>query len=231
MKQLVLTAKAAAEAGDFRAELKGVFARVASRDDRDERRESGDSGQSKDGRNEPEAAFSDSASAERFDGDVCHLFALHGVLEHRLKFFFGAALAELRANARGKFDGFKGKRKDVVSAKIESAGTFESVTPDDHDDFDGGGGFGLGLELRDKAAAAQVRGKGFGDQDFWGEGEDAIDGETIFCSDFVTLAREGCIHCVKRIAGEIQEKNTHRHLMRGKGKWVWKKRCNFCREG
>lgn len=175
------------EAGDLGAKLKSFLAIASERDDCDESGENGDGAEGEDRGDEPGTALGD-VVAERFDGNVGVVFALHGVLEHGAKFFFGPAVAKLSANARSEFDGIERKGDNVVGAEIESAGAFESVALDDHDNLRSGLGAGAGVELGDKAAAGKVGRGGFGDEEVRRSGENLIDRKAVLRCELVALA-------------------------------------------
>src|SRR5439155_13840323 len=155
-QQITLRLQAAIQARDFRAQLERVLAAAMRRNAYEHCRENRHGAERKKRRKQPEVPFTHGSGAQGFHGDVGVALSLDGVLEHRLQFFFRLALAELSSNSGGEFRGIEGKGNDVVRAEIQGAGSLQSASVDDHQDFERWASLWLGLELGDEPAAAQV---------------------------------------------------------------------------
>ncbi len=96
------------------------------------------------------------------------------------------SLTNLRSDLCRKFQWFKWKGDDVVSAQVQPAGTFQRATVNDHHNLEGSR-IRTCLDLADQTAAAEVGWRCIRDNDFRGKSKNLIYRQAARCGDFVAL--------------------------------------------
>src|ERR1700680_4846766 len=137
------------------------------------------------------------------------MLSLHGVLEDGLELFWRLTLAELGADAGSQFQGFERKGNGGIGAEVQGASTLQRAALHDDHDLDWGLGFGARCKLRNESTATEVGRRAFGYQNFGGESQHLIDGQSAFDDEFVALVRQGASCCVKGLRAEIEDQDTH----------------------